>query len=133
MDKMNISDTINTKKTSNYRYTGITNKYTGNTENYNESVNDGDKRSNVNLNTATGTTIKIIDFGTRTKIKSLKSRYFDMPPEAYNDSPIAGGIRSLYYIGCAAQKQALQIVVPPTVILRLDHDNMFVYTKAATK
>ena len=79
------------------------------------------------------TTIKIIDFGTRTQVKSLKSKYFDMPTEEYFDSPIGGGIRSLYYLAQAALKQALEIVIPPTIILRTDHHNMFVYTKAATK
>lgn len=79
------------------------------------------------------TTIKIVDFGTGTKVKSLKSKYFDMPPEEYWDSPIGGGIRSLFYIGEIAKKQALQILVPPTIILRMDHQNMFIYTKAATK
>lgn len=63
----------------------------------------------------------------------MKSKYFDMPPEAYLNSPMGGGIRSLYYLAKASQKQALQIVVPPTILLRIDHDNMFVYTKAATK
>jgi len=56
-----------------------------------------------------------------------------MPVEEYWDSPIGGGIRSLYFLAQAAQKQALEIVIPPTIVLRTDHDNIFIYTKAATK
>ncbi|CAI2379397.1 unnamed protein product [Moneuplotes crassus] len=79
------------------------------------------------------TKIKIVDFGTREKVNSLKSKYFDMPAGEYWDCPIGGGIRSMYHLGKAAQKQALKIIIPPTIILRTDHKNMFVYTKPATK
>lgn len=80
-----------------------------------------------------GSKIKMIDFGTRKKMNGLKNQLFDRHPEDYSQSPIFGGINSLFYLGQAAQKQALNIVVPPTIILRKDHKNMFLYTKPATK
>lgn len=56
-----------------------------------------------------------------------------MPSENYWNSPIAAGIRSLYYLAEIAQKQALSVFIPPTILLRVDHWNKFLYTKAATK
>ena len=78
-------------------------------------------------------TIKIVDPWTLMKISSLESRYFDMPPENYWNSPIAPGVRSLLYLAEIAQKQPLNVFIPPTILLRVDHKNMFIYTKAATK
>ena len=63
----------------------------------------------------------------------LKERYFNIKPERYENCQFTSGIRSLYFLAKLAQKQVVNVVIPPTILLGFNHDNMLIFTKAATK
>ena len=61
------------------------------------------------------------------------NKYFTMPNIDYMDCEVWPGVRSLYCLAKLAEKQVMNVVIPPTVLLGFNHDNMFIYTKPSTK
>ncbi|CAI2384509.1 unnamed protein product [Moneuplotes crassus] len=49
------------------------------------------------------------------------------------ECPICPGVRSLYNVARIAQKQALYINIPPTILLGFNHKNLFMFTKPSTR
>jgi len=56
-----------------------------------------------------------------------------MKKENFENSQILPGIHSLYCLAKLAKKQVIHVTIPPTVLIGFNHDNMFLYTKPATK
>ncbi|CAI2378935.1 unnamed protein product [Moneuplotes crassus] len=72
--------------------------------------------------------------GAVTKSKEAKlKKYFKITRDINPDCPLVPGIYSLYALAKLAKKQVVKAMMPPTVLLGFNHDNMFIYTSAATK
>jgi hypothetical protein len=50
----------------------------------------------------------------------------------YTSFPVQPCVRSLYYLSKIAQTQSLKIIVPPTVLLALNHDHRLMYNDYKT-
>lgn len=63
----------------------------------------------------------------------LESKYFKMKKLDYMNCELEPEVRCLYHIAKLAEKQIINLVIPPTILLNKNHKNMFIYTKPSTK